>query len=127
MKYVYSATFKEEDGKVYARTPDLDGCVTTGKDWADAIEQMSDAMAAWLCVAEDQGLPIPAPTPQHKIALEPGQVISIIKADTMEYRAKTDTRAVRKNVSLPAFLARLADRRRVNCSQVLQDALMAMF
>ncbi len=127
MNYTYSAAFKEQGGKVYARTPDLDGCVTTGKDWADAIDQMSDAMSAWLCVAEDEGLKIPAPTPQHKIALKKGEVFSIIKADTMEYRAKTDTRAVRKNVSLPAFLARLADIHRINCSQVLQDALMAMF
>ena len=44
MKYTYSAAFKEEGGKVYARTPDLDGCVTTGRNWADAIDQMSDTM-----------------------------------------------------------------------------------
>ncbi len=127
MKYTYSAIFTEEDGKVYARTPDLDGCVTTGKNLADAIDQMTDAMNAWLCVAEDEGLDIPAPTAQKKMEIKQNELVSIIKADTMEYRARTDTKAVRKNVSLPAFLARLADKKRVNCSQVLQDALMAMF
>lgn len=31
-------------------------------------------------------------------------------------RAETDTRAVRKNVSLPAWMAALADKRGINCS-----------
>lgn len=50
MKYTYTAVFTEDGGKVYARVPDLDGCITTGKDLADAVDQMSDAMAAWLCL-----------------------------------------------------------------------------
>ena len=47
MKYTYTAVFAEKDGKVYARVPDLNGYITTGKDLSDAIEQMADAMAAW--------------------------------------------------------------------------------
>lgn len=43
---VYTAIFTEKGGKVYARVPDLNGCITTGKDLSDAIEQMTDAMAA---------------------------------------------------------------------------------
>ena len=125
MRYTYTAVFTEDDGKVYARVPDLDGCITTGKDLADAIDQMSDAMAAWLCTAEDESLEIPSPTPQKDIAREGNAVLSLINADTIKYRELTDTRAVRKNVSLPAWLSKLADARRINCSQVLQDALMA--
>ena len=124
MKYTYTAVFTEKNKKVYARVPDLDGCITTGKDLIDAIEQMADAMAAWLCNAEDENLPIPAPTPQLKIAHNNGDILSIIKADTLAYRAATDTRAVRKNVSLPRWLSILADRKHINCSQVLQEALL---
>ena len=105
--------------------PDLDGCITTGKDLIDAIEQMADAMAAWLCTAEDENLQIPAPTPQSKIAHNNGDMLSIIKADTLAYRAATDSRAVRKNVSLPRWLSILADRKHINCSQVLQEALLS--
>jgi hypothetical protein len=39
---------------------------------------------------------------------------------------QTDNRAVRKNVSLPAWMASLADKRKINCSKVLQDALSAI-
>ncbi len=127
MKYTFTAVFKNEGDRVYARVPDLDGCVTTGKTIEDALDQMTDAMNAWLVVAEDEGLLIPQPTEQDKIAHDKGEVLSIVKADTMQYRAKTDTRTVRKNVSLPAFLFNFADKRHINCSQVLQDALMALF
>ena len=35
-----------------------------------------------------------------------------------------DTRSVRKNVSLPAWMSIMADKRHINCSQVLQDGLL---
>ncbi len=125
MKYTYTAVFTEKNGKVYARVPDLAGCVTTGKNLSDAIEQMSDAMSAWLCVAEDENMQIPKATPQMDIVYDKGDELSLINADTLKYRAKTDTKSVRKNVSLPLWLSNIADERHFNCSQILQDALMA--
>jgi post-segregation antitoxin (ccd killing protein) len=50
--------------------------------------------------------------------------LSLIQIDTISYRADTDTKAVRKNVSLPRWMANLADKRGVNCSQLLQESLM---
>ena len=127
MKYIYSAVFTpSEDGtKYFARVPDLPGCITTGKDLHDAIDQITDAASGWLVVAEDEGLPIPAATTQERLEHAPGSVFSVIQVDTFAYRALTDTRAVRKNVSLPAWMAALADKRGINCSQVLQDGLTA--
>ncbi len=104
MKYTFTAVFREENGKVFARVPDLDGCVTTGKDFSDALEQMKDALCAWLCVAEDESLSIPAPRPQNQIEHTDVDVLSLISADTIKYRAKTDSKAVQKSVSLPAWL-----------------------
>lgn len=129
MKYTYTAIFAPTEDKTefYARVPDLPGCVTTGDDLDDAIDQITDAAAAWLVVAEDEGIPIAAPTKQEDIAHGPDEVFSLIRVDSIAYRAKTDERAVRKNVSLPAWMAALADKRGVNCSQVLQDGLRAMF
>ena len=62
MKYIYTAVFTpNEDGtKIHARIPDLPGCVTTGHDLQDAIDQITDAASGWLVVAEDEELPIPA-------------------------------------------------------------------
>ncbi len=128
MKYIYTATFvPNEDGtKYYCRVPDLPGCITTGSSIDDAIEMITDAASGWLVVAEDEGNEIPAPTPQHKLDIPENAACSIIRIDTFAYRATTDTRAVRKNVSLPAWMATLAEKRGVNCSQVLQDGLMQL-
>lgn len=127
MKYIYSAMFtpNEDHTKYFASIPDLPGCVTSGRDLHDAIDQITDAASGWLVVAEDEVLPIPAATPQEKISHEAGCIFSVIQVDTIAYRAMTDTRAVRKNVSLPAWMAALADKRGINCSQVLQEGLTA--
>lgn len=127
MRYTYTAVFSpaEEGSEYYARIPDLPGCVTTGSDIEDAIAQITDAASGWLVVAEDHGDPINAATPQPEIEHGPEDVLSLISVDTIAYRAATDTRAVRKNVSLPAWMAALADRRGINCSQVLQESLLS--
>lgn len=129
MKYTYTAVFTPtEDGtEYYARVPDLPGCATTGDDLDDAIDQITDAAAVWLVGAEDEGIAIAPPTSQESIAHDPAAILSLIRVDTIVYRAKTDERAVRKNVSLPAWMAALADKRGINCSQVLQDGLRAIF
>lgn len=129
MKYIYTALFTPiEDGSgYYVKVPDLPGCITTGNSLSDAIDQITDAMSAWLVVAEDEGEPIAPPTPQEQLANDSDSICSLISADTIEYRAKTDTSAVRKNVSLPSWMSRLADKRGINCSQVLQDALRSIF
>ena len=126
MKYAYTAIITEDSGKYYVRFPDLNGCVTTGLDIPDAIAQATDALSGWLCVAEDEGLPIPIPSKQDTIMRREGDILTIISADTLKYRASTDSKAVRKNVSLPAWLAKAADKKRLNCSQILQQALISM-
>lgn len=127
MKYLFTAVFTPSaDGKkVLATVPDLPGCTTSGRDLQDAIDQITDAASGWLSVAEDEGLQIPPATTQDTLNADAGESLSLIQIDTLAYRAATDTRAVRKNVSLPAWLASLADKRGINCSQVLQEALVA--
>ena len=78
-------------------------------------------------VAEDEGNDIPDATPQNQLNIPDGATRSIIRIDTIAYRAATDTRAVRKNVSLPAWMASLADKRGINCSHLLQESLLAKF
>lgn len=125
MRYLYTAVFTpSEDGtKFFARVPDLPGCVTTGRNLQDAIDQITDAASGWLVVAEDENLEIPQPTSQAAFAHGEQEILSLIRVDTLAYRAMTDTRAVRKNVSLPAWMADLADKRGINCSQILQEGL----
>ena len=129
MKYTYTALLSPiEDGSgFYCRVPDISGCISSGKNLSDAIAMITGAAAGCLCVLEDEKVNIPSPTPQAKIEHNADDIVTIIQIDTLAYRAANDKHAVRKNVSLPAWMSRLADQRRVNCSQVLQDGLMKIF
>lgn len=126
MKYIYTAVFMPSDDgtKFFARVPDLPGCITTGNSLSDAIDQITDAASGWLVVAEDNGDTINPPSPQDMIDAPSGAIKSLIQIDTLEYRAQTDDRSVRKNVSLPAWMAAMADKRNINCSKVLQEGLL---
>lgn len=123
MVYIYTATIHEENGTFYAAVPDIPGCITTGSSLSDAIDQIADALAACLCTLEDEGDIIPHASAQASVAHEPTDICTLVRVDTIAYRAATDTRSVRKNVSIPAWMAARADKLGINCSKVLQDAL----
>lgn len=127
MVYIYSAIIHEEEGVFYASVPDVSGCITTGTSLSDAIDQITDALSGCLCVLEDESEPIPATTEQSALPHDAGDICTLVRVDTIAYRALTDTRAVRKNVSIPAWMATRADKLGINCSKVLQDALMQKF
>ncbi len=53
----------DADGYWFAEIPLLEGCMTNGRDWSDALEMIHDAQRAWLKTALEMGLPIPEPEP----------------------------------------------------------------
>lgn len=129
MHYTYTALFLPTEDKkdYYCSVPDLPGCITTGSTLDECVDLITDAASLWLTDAEDSGDTIPDATPQKKLKIPANGICTIICVDTVAYRAETDTKAVRKNVSLPAWMVRLADKKGINCSQVLQDSLRAIF
>ena len=124
--YTYTAVITESDGTFYAKVPDISGCITTAGSLSEAISLITDALNLSLVVLEDEDIEPPQPTPQPEIVHGDNDILTVIQADTIQYRSATDTKAVRKNVSLPAWLANLADKRGINCSKVLQDALLSV-
>lgn len=126
MLYNYTAVISEDNGTFYAKVPDVDGCITTGKSLSESIALITDALSLSLVVLEDEGIKPHSPTAQSDLPHDTHDVLTIIQVDTIKYRSLTDTKAVRKNVSLPAWMSNLADKRGINCSKVLQDALLTV-
>ncbi len=127
MKTVYPAILSPRtSGNWGVSFPDLPGCVTSGTTLTDAVEMAADAANLWLVSAEDTRDPIPEPSAPSAVRLSSGEVSTLVPVDTDAYRRRLDTRSVRKNVSLPAWMAAYADSHGINCSGVLQDALRAM-
>ena len=121
MKYVYPAIFTEENGQYLVSIPDLTGCHTFGDSLSEAIEMARDAMAMWLCTAEDRKEEVP---PVSMNVKTDGGFVSYIDVDTIEYRRQTDSKAVKKTLSIPSWLNTQAELSGINFSNVLQNALI---
>ena len=127
MKAYYSVIIEPYDEGFVATVPDVPGCTTGGKTIAETIDLVKDALCGCLCVYEDEGIDLPEPHLPCDFEVKDGSFTTLVDVDTLKYREETDTRAVRKNVSMPAWLLNMAESRGVNCSQVLQDALKREF
>ncbi|MDR1703293.1 MAG: type II toxin-antitoxin system HicB family antitoxin [Clostridiales bacterium] len=121
MKYVYPAILYQDDGKVGVTVPDLPGCHTYGNDKADAILMAKDAVEMWLWDAENNGEQIPSAS--ETLPSVTGQTITLIVADTDEYRQANDTRAIKKTLSIPSWLNQKAEKANAPFSQILQQGL----
>lgn len=124
MKYVYPAIFEDDEGKVGVTVPDIPSTFTFGDDMADAISMAEDVIAMMLVLDyEDEGKPAPEPSSVKDIERTTDGVVSLVMADTDEWRKRADSRAVKKTLSIPSWLNRKAEKASINFSQVLQDAL----
>lgn len=122
-KYVYPAVFKPEAEGYSITFPDLSSCFTQGEDMADGLEAAADALCLTLYNMEENGKEIPAPSDINAIKAEPGEVVTLIMCDTLEYRRYYDNKAVKKTLTIPAWLNTMAERAGLNFSQVLQNGL----
>jgi predicted RNase H-like HicB family nuclease len=126
MKYVYPAIFTPEDKNILVSVPDLPGLHTFGAGLAEAIYMAQDAIEMWLWDAENNKEPIPPASTQAEMAKHcngPEQFVSLVAADTDEYRRQTETRAIKKTLSIPAWLNDKAEKANAPFSQILQQGL----
>ncbi|MDR2654508.1 MAG: type II toxin-antitoxin system HicB family antitoxin [Oscillospiraceae bacterium] len=129
MVLLYPARFipfeDSEDGYT-VEIPDLPGCVTQGNNLANAVKMAVDAASGWVLDELEDGRPAPAATSLSLIPSEiPGEIISLIYLDMDAYAEKYGEKAVRKNLTIPAWLAAMADKANLNYSATLQKALMS--
>lgn len=132
MKAVYPVIFTETEDVVLVEVPDFQ-ILTEGKDMADAIAMARDAIGIAGISREDNGEEIPIPSKLKQINIEDGtfakdgvSYLSLVDIDFWIYRKQLDNKMVRRNVTLPNWLNREAEKAQINVSKVLRDALMAV-
>ena len=124
MKYIFPALFEpSEEGGFDVIFPDIQRCYTCGSSLAEALEMAEDVLAMTLCGLEMDGEPIPFPSLPDAIACNSPSFVTLIKADTAEYHKKHNRRAVKKTLTIPAWLNQAAEASHINFSSVLQEAL----
>ena len=129
MKLTYPACFyRDEETDAYAvEVPDLPGCATGGNTLADAILMGVDAAAGWILTELEEGNSVPPASDIETIRPEQGGFVSLLVLDMDAYAEKYGNKAVKKNLTIPAWLNTFAEANNVNFSQVLQDSLSEMY
>ena len=124
-KLFYPAIFHVADeGGFWITFPDLPECMTQGDNMQDAYEMAVDALGLALTSREQEKREIPSASDISKIPLEKGEYCVIIEFDMLAYKKRTNSKAVKKTLSIPEWLNEEAVALGINFSQVLQEALM---
>lgn len=125
-KYAFPAVFtKEEEGGYSVYFPDISGCYTCGDTLTEAIEMAKDALCLMLYHMEDKGetIPVASDIKTTSETVAENEFVSLIACDTLDYRRYYNNKAVKKTLSIPAWLNTLAEKEGLNFSAVLQNAL----
>ena len=96
MTYVYSAILSPEGDAYNVTFPDLPYCNTFGIGLDDALKMAEDALNEYLCVCEERNEPISPASDVNAVNVPDGCIVTLIRADTAEYRRAHSTKAVKK-------------------------------
>lgn len=122
MHLIYPAVFHEEDGAYWVEFPDLEGCQSFGDTLNETVVNAKEALEAYAVTLLEEGEKLNAPSDITDIHCEEGCFTSLVECDiTNKF---VSCRAVKKTLTIPAWLNDIAVQNNVNFSQTLQNALI---
>jgi hypothetical protein len=86
-----------------------------------------DAASGWVLTELEEGRPAPPASAIDAVRPGEGGFVSLLVLDMDAYAEKYGGKAVRKNLTIPAWLNTFAESRHINFSQVLQDSLTQLY
>lgn len=106
--------------------PDLPGCTSYGDTLSEAQKNAQDALGLHLYGMEKDGDPIPIPSATLEVDPETaaGYLVCPITVFPSLVRDEMDNRRVKTNVTIPAWVRELAQDRGLNCSKLLEEAIL---
>jgi len=117
-KYTYPAIFEKEESGYFVKFPDIQPCYTEGETLEEAVIMAKDVLESRIEVALERNEKLPVPSDIDALK---GDRVMLIVADVENM--KSQTRFVKKTLSIPYWLNAAAEREHINFSGVLQDAL----
>lgn len=109
------------DGGFIVDIPSFD-ISTQGEDITECITMARDAIGLMGIDMEDDDKEIPEPIKVDSSALNNDDIVTFVDVDFAAYRE--NSKAVKKNCTIPGWLNKKAEKAGVNFSKVLQDALI---
>ena len=117
-KYAYPAIFTKEETGYFVSFPDIQPCYTEGSTLEEAAILAKDVLESRIEVALERKEALPTPSDIDTLT---GDKVMLIIADIENI--KSQTRYVKKTLSIPFWLNAAAEKEHINFSGVLQEAL----
>lgn len=134
MLSAYPACFLKEDQGYSVVFPDLNYLATCGNTLEEALTMAVDCLAGYLYRLQEDGETAPAASSIDKINVKKvagelevasdGAFVNIVTVDVAEYAKSHFEKAVKKTLTIPAWLNDAALAKNLNFSQVLREALI---
>ena len=122
-RYIFPAVFaRDEEGMWNARFPDLENCFTSADTLEEAIDQAKHTLEDCLYFMEKDKIAIPAPS-RVTIEQKDNSLTQLVVAYMPPIRRAWSRKAVKKTLTIPAYLAELAEENKLNYSALLQQAI----
>lgn len=112
---------KNNDGELWARFPDFDGCISYGKDIAEAIENSQEALSLHIYGMQKDNETIPEPS-KNVNAIQ-NEIVVLITVYPELFRMKMESKRVKVNCTIPQWIKTQAEEKNINFSKVLENAL----
>ncbi len=126
MLVIYPAVFYKDSDCIGVYFPDLPGCNTFGSDLRDAFQMAEECLGSYVGACADAGDLLPSPSDIRSVHPDSDSgidaFVTYVSVDLNDYRR--DTKAVKKMVSIPSWLDKLASAADISLSRVLQESLM---
>jgi predicted RNase H-like HicB family nuclease len=125
MKYTYPACFyREEDGRYSVEFPDL-SIATFGDDLADALYMAADAAAGRILLILKDGESLPVPSNLGDVVPDDASgFVNLVYIDLEALKPNHDDVLVKKTLTIPSWLNQAAERKNINFSATLKEALI---
>ena len=121
--YEYVAIFDYAEDGINIYFPDLPGCFSCADTTKEALKNAQEAMGLYLVTCEEDDIEIPEPTPLEKIKCKENEKPILVSVWMPLARSEVEVVSVKKTLTLPAWLNKLAEECHINFSKVLQAAL----
>ena len=113
-----------EDGSYSIYFPDLPGCISVGNSLEDAARMAAKPASLHIYSMECDNEEIPAPSVNLSKEDTEGNIVMSVTIHPDLFRMKKDNERIKTNITIPAWLKRIAEEQKVNYSRLLETALI---
>lgn len=121
--YEYVAIFNYAEDGISISFPDLPGCLSCADTTKEAIKNAEEVLGLVLYDMEEENKIIPEPTPLENVKCLENERAVLISVWMPLVRNEVEEQSVKKTLTIPQWLNKMAEKENINFSKLLQAAL----